>query len=63
MLRSSDGRADAAESIEEFVAGNRAAAERTLQMLADINAGGVSDLSTLSVAVREVRNLANAVGK
>lgn len=31
--------------------------DRTLQVLADINASGTFDLSTLSVALREIRNL------
>ena len=36
------------------------AAERCLQTLADIRAGRTFDLTTLSVAVREVRNLVGA---
>jgi hypothetical protein len=31
--------------------------ERALQVLADIRAGGLASLETLSVALREVRNL------
>jgi glutamate dehydrogenase len=33
------------------------AAERTLETLADIHVGRVFDLTTLPVAVREIRNL------
>ena len=32
-------------------------ADRTLQVLTDINSSGTFDLSTLSVALREIRNL------
>jgi glutamate dehydrogenase len=55
----SDTREDkpANERIEEWVEANRGPADRTLQVLADINASGTFDLSTLSVALREIRNL------
>jgi glutamate dehydrogenase len=36
---------------------NRAGIERTLQVITDIRSGGLSSLETLSVALREVRNL------
>ena len=36
---------------------NRALVERTLQVLTDINASGAFGLATLSVALRENRNL------
>jgi len=49
------------ERVEEWVAG-AAAAERCLQTLADIRVGRVYDLTTLPVAVREVRNLIQARG-
>ncbi len=45
-----DGRVDA------WIAANPAA-ERSLETLADIRVGRVFDLTTLPVAVREVRNL------
>jgi glutamate dehydrogenase len=45
------------ERIEEWVEANEGLAERTLQVLADINSSGTFDLSTLSVALREIRNL------
>ncbi|HEX5701330.1 MAG TPA: NAD-glutamate dehydrogenase, partial [Rubrobacter sp.] len=45
------------ERIEEWVEANKGPAERTLQVLTDINSSGTFDLSTLSVALREIRNL------
>ena len=43
-----------------WIARNAAAVERCLQVLADVKAGGSFDLATLSVAVREIRNLIDA---
>ena len=40
----------------------RAPTERSLQVLADIRAGGTLDLARLSVAVREMRNLVHSSG-
>jgi glutamate dehydrogenase len=45
------------ERIEEWLEANKGPADRTLQVLADINSSGTFDLSTLSVALREIRNL------
>jgi glutamate dehydrogenase len=45
------------ERIEEWFEANKGPAERTLQVLTDINSSGTFDLSTLSVALREIRNL------
>ncbi len=39
---------------------NDAAFQRCMQVLADVKAGDTSDLATLSVAVREIRNLIDA---
>jgi glutamate dehydrogenase len=36
--------------------------ERALQVLSDINSSGTFDLSTLSVALREIRNLTTSSG-
>jgi glutamate dehydrogenase len=36
--------------------------ERTLQILTDINSSGTFDLSTLSVALREIRNFTTSSG-
>ena len=46
------------ERIETWLAANNEAVNRTLHVLSDINASGAFDLATLSVALREVRNLA-----
>src|SRR5215207_3800716 len=45
------------ERIEAWVEGNEGPVDRTLQVLSDINSSGTFDLSTLSVALREIRNL------
>jgi glutamate dehydrogenase len=50
---------DAAERVEAWVESNPAS-ERTRATLADIRVGHVYDLTTLPVAVREVRNLIQA---
>jgi glutamate dehydrogenase len=42
------------------VAHNALPVERCQQVLADVKAGGAFDLATLSVAVREIRNLIDA---
>ncbi|MGB3681820.1 MAG: NAD-glutamate dehydrogenase [Rubrobacteraceae bacterium] len=46
------------ERIEEWISANRKPVERVAQVLRDINSSGTFDLSTLSVALRELRNLA-----
>jgi glutamate dehydrogenase len=58
LRESENGRA--AERLGTWIAHNAAAVERCVQMLADVKAGGASDLATLSVAVREIRNLIEA---
>jgi glutamate dehydrogenase len=45
------------ERIDAWVEGHRGRVERVLQVLTDINASGAFDLATLSVALREIRNL------
>jgi glutamate dehydrogenase len=68
VLRSADGKegpngkdakdpADAKEAVETWIEARSAPAARALGMLSDIRNGGVFDLSTLSVALREIRNL------
>jgi glutamate dehydrogenase len=54
---SSDG---VARRVDTWLARNAGPVERTLQVLADVRAGGSFDLATLSVAVREIRNLIDA---
>jgi glutamate dehydrogenase len=58
VLRSGSGDAPVPERVEAWLEANRAPVDRALQVLADINSSGTFDLSTLSVALREVRNLA-----
>ena len=45
---------------EAWHASNRAGVDRALQVLSDIEMGGLTSLETLSVALREVRNLISA---
>ena len=59
MLRES-GDGPGAERVGAWVAHNAAAVERCTEVLADVKAGDASDLATLSVAVREIRNLIEA---
>jgi len=58
LRESGDGRV--ADRLGTWIAHNAAAVERCVQVLADVKAGGASDLATLSVAVREIRNLIEA---
>jgi glutamate dehydrogenase len=46
-----------ADRVDEWIATNGPAVDRCTHVLADVKAGGASDLATLSVAVREIRNL------
>ena len=50
--------AEPADALDRWTAANTAALERVARAIADIKAGAVADLATLSVAVREVRALA-----
>jgi glutamate dehydrogenase len=59
VLRDGPIGVDVEARVTEWVAANPAA-ERCLQTLADIRVGRVFDLTTLPVAVREVRNLIQA---
>nr|MBA3472169.1 NAD-glutamate dehydrogenase [Rubrobacter sp.] len=52
----------ALERINAWVDANPRPVERTLQVLSDINSSGTFDLSTLSVALREIRNLTTSSG-
>jgi glutamate dehydrogenase len=58
ILRAVPGDVPADERIEEWISANRKPVERVAQVLRDINSSGTFDLSTLSVALRELRNLA-----
>jgi glutamate dehydrogenase len=62
ILRSVPEDLPAQERIDAWVEDNREAVERVLQVLTDINASGAFDLATLSVALREIRNLTTSSG-
>ena len=62
VLRSVPEELSAAERIDAWVDANRVLVERALQVLADIGSSGVFDLSTLSVSLREIRNLITSSG-
>jgi glutamate dehydrogenase len=51
---------DVPDRVRAWLTDNAAAVERCAQVLADVKAGGAGDLATLSVAVREIRNLIDA---
>jgi glutamate dehydrogenase len=57
LRRVPDEELSALERINAWVDANPGPVERALQVLADINSSGSFDLSTLSVALREIRNL------
>jgi glutamate dehydrogenase len=61
VLRTGPRGEDPDERVTEWVAANPAA-ERCLETLADIRVGQTFNLTTLPVAVREVRNLIQAPG-
>jgi glutamate dehydrogenase len=50
------------ERVEEWAEANGASVERALRVLTDVEAAGAYDISTLSVALREIRNLADPAG-
>ncbi|HEV8685680.1 MAG TPA: NAD-glutamate dehydrogenase [Gaiellaceae bacterium] len=60
LRESADGAV--AERVSTWLTHNAPAVERCQQVLADVKAGGAFDLATLSVAVREIRNLIDATG-
>jgi glutamate dehydrogenase len=62
ILRSTASDLPAHERIDAWIDANRAQVERALQVLTDINASGAFGLATLSVALREVRNLITSAG-
>ncbi|MBA4116130.1 MAG: NAD-glutamate dehydrogenase, partial [Rubrobacter sp.] len=62
ILRSVPDELPARERIDAWVETNSGPVERALHMLSDINSSGTFDLSTLSVALREVRNLITSSG-
>ena len=57
ILQGTSDDISASERIEAWSEDNHGSVERTMQVLRDINSSGTFDLSTLSVALREIRNL------
>jgi glutamate dehydrogenase len=57
VLRNTPEDKPADERIEAWAETNGGSVHRTMQVLTDINSSGTFDLSTLSVALREIRNL------
>jgi glutamate dehydrogenase len=62
ILRNTAPELPAHERIDAWVEANRAQVERALQVLTDISASGTFGLATLSVALREIRNLITSSG-
>jgi glutamate dehydrogenase len=62
ILRTVPEELPALERINAWVETNPGPVERALQVLSDINSSGTFDLSTLSVALREIRNLTTSSG-
>ena len=57
VLRESPTRGTTDERLEAWMEGNRGTLDRSLGILDDIRAGGSYDLTTLPVALREIRAL------
>ena len=53
---------DASARLDAWIDANRPAVERCVEILGEIRTGGTFDLTTLPVALREVRNLIRATG-
>jgi glutamate dehydrogenase len=62
VLRDSGDDADAAARLDAWIEANRPPVDRCLEILGEIRTGGTFDLTTLPVALREVRNLIQAAG-
>jgi glutamate dehydrogenase len=57
VLRESPGDGSIADRLDAWMEGNRETLDRSLGILDDIRSGGTYDLTTLPVALREVRAL------
>jgi glutamate dehydrogenase len=57
-----DGEAGAEARLEAWFDANRGPVERCLAILGEIRTGGTFDLTTLPVALRELRNLSRSAG-
>jgi glutamate dehydrogenase len=57
-----DGQPDPSVRLDAWIRANEPAVDRCLEILGEIRTGGVFDLTTLPVALREVRNLIQMAG-
>jgi glutamate dehydrogenase len=57
-LRAGDVYTPPAEAVQRWLVANTRPVERLRRVFADIRAGGTFDLTTVSVALRQLRNLA-----
>jgi glutamate dehydrogenase len=62
ILRDTPDDLSAHDRTDAWIEANKGAVERTIQVLTDINASGAFGLATLSVALREIRNLITTSG-
>jgi glutamate dehydrogenase len=62
VLEGAEGDVDIGARLADWASRNRAAFERCAQAMTDIKMGGLYNLTTLSVALREIRNLTEAGG-
>jgi glutamate dehydrogenase len=62
ILEGAAGEVDVEARLTDWARRNRAACERCAQAMTDIKMGGLYNLTTLSVALREIRNLTEAGG-
>jgi glutamate dehydrogenase len=62
VLKGAGGEVDVESRLADWASRNRVAFERSAQAMADIRLGGLYNLTTLSVALREIRNLTEAGG-
>ena len=63
VLEDTPDKDPAPERADAWISANKTATDRALGVLSDINANGAFDLATLSVALREVRNLVPSTEK
>jgi glutamate dehydrogenase len=62
VMRRAADEADAAARLDAWIDANRSAVDRCQEILGEIRTGATFDLTTLPVALREVRNLIGATG-
>jgi glutamate dehydrogenase len=62
VLEGAEGEVDVEARLADWARRNRAAFDRCAQAMTDIKMGGLYNLTTLSVALREIRNLTEAGG-